>query len=233
MKEFKNVCVLKVFEPDEKTIAAIEKAAEGKGVWADVKLVDGDCSITVASERDEVAFNDAVKDIFAICGDKLYSDSGESLAEKAVETLSAAGKTVSVAESFTGGMICSLLVGVSGASAVLYEGAVTYSANAKIRRLHVKASTLENYGAASKQVCAEMLDGLISTRMSDFAVATTGCAGPDTDEFGTPVGRCYIGVADRERKEIFELNFDEERNGLRRHAANTALWTLLRFAEKI
>ena len=97
MKEFKNVCVLKVFEPDEKTIAAIEKAAEGKGVWADVKLVDGDCSITVASERDEVAFNDAVKDIFAICGDKLYSDSGESLAEKAVETLSAAGKTVSVA----------------------------------------------------------------------------------------------------------------------------------------
>ena len=130
-------------------------------------------------------------------------------------------------------MICSLLVGVSGASAVLYEGAVTYSANAKIRRLHVKASTLENYGAASKQVCAEMLDGLISTRMSDFAVATTGCAGPDTDEFGTPVGRCYIGVADRERKEIFELNFDEERNGLRRHAANTALWTLLRFAEKI
>ena len=233
MKEYKNVCVLKVFEPDEKTIAAIEKAAEGRGVWADVKLVDGDCSITVASERDEVAFNDAVKDIFAICGDKLYSDSGESLAEKAVETLSAAGKTVSVAESFTGGMICSLLVGVSGASAVLYEGAVTYSANAKIRRLHVKASTLENYGAVSKQVCAEMLDGLISTRMSDFAVATTGCAGPDTDEFGTPVGRCYIGVADRERKEIFELNFDEERNGLRRHAANTALWTLLRFAEKI
>lgn len=233
MKEFKNVCVLKVFEPDEKTIAAIEKAAEGRGVWADVKLVDGDCSITVASERDEVAFNDAVKDIFAICGDKLYSDAGESLAEKVVEALAAAGKTVSVAESFTGGLICSRLVEVSGASAVLYEGAVTYSANAKIRRLHVKASTLENYGAVSKQVCAEMLDGLISTRMSDFAVATTGCAGPDTDEFGTPVGRCYIGVADRERKEIFELNFDEERNGLRRHATNTALWTLLRFAEKI
>lgn len=233
MKEYKNVCVLKVFEPDDKMLSAVEKAAHDREVWADVKLTDGDCAITVASERDEVAFNDAVKDIFAICGDKLYSDSGESLAEKAVETLSAAGKTVSVAESFTGGMICSLLVGVSGASAVLYEGAVTYSANAKIRRLHVKASTLENYGAASKQVCAEMLDGLISTRMSDFAVATTGCAGPDTDEFGTPVGRCYIGVADRERKEIFELNFDEERNGLRRHAANTALWTLLRFAEKI
>lgn len=231
MKEFKNVCVLKVFEPDEKMIAAVEKAANDKGVWSDVKLADGDCSITVASERDEVAFNDAVKEIFALCGDKLYSDAGESLAEKVVETLAAAGKTVSVAESFTGGLICSRLVEVSGASAVLYEGAVTYSANAKIRRLHVKAGTLESYGAVSKQVCAEMLDGLVSTRMSDFAVATTGCAGPDTDEFGTPVGRCYIGVADREKKEICEIDFDEERNGLRRHAANTALWMLLRFAE--
>lgn len=231
MKEFKNVCVLKVFEPDAKTLDAVENAAKNRGVFVDVKLRYGDCAITVASERDEVAFNDALKDIFALCGDKLYSDCGETLAERVVEKCAANGTTVSVAESFTGGLVCSELVSVSGASAVLYEGAITYSANAKIRRLHVKAQTLESYGAASKAVCAEMLDGLISTRMSDFAVATTGCAGPDTDEFGTPVGRCYIGVADRERKEIYELNFDEERNDLRRHAANTALWLLLCFAE--
>ena len=231
--EFKNVCVLKVFEPSDKKIAEGEKAAAKRDLSVDVRMAYGDCAITVISERDEVAFNDAVKDIFDICGDKLYSDAGESLAEKVVETLSAEGKTIAVAESFTGGLICSELVGVSGASAVLYEGVVTYSANAKIRRLHVKAGTLENYGAVSKQVCAEMLDGLISSRMTDFAIATTGCAGPDTDEFGTPVGRCYIGVADRESKEIHESDFDEDRNDLRRHAANTALWLLLRFAENI
>ncbi len=231
MKDFKNVCVLKVFEPTAKMLEGIEQVADSLGVHIDVCDNFGDHSITVASQKDEVAFNDAVGKIFAICEDRIYSDSGQSLAQCVVDELSSEGKTVSVAESFTGGMICSDIVGVSGASAVLYEGAVTYSANAKIRRLHVKAQTLENYGAVSKQVCAEMLDGLISTRMSNFAVATTGCAGPDTDEFGTPVGKCFIGVADREKKEIFECDFDENRNGLRRHATNKALWLLLKFSK--
>ncbi|HIT27186.1 MAG TPA: CinA family protein [Candidatus Ornithoclostridium excrementipullorum] len=229
MKEYRNICVLKAFELDEKQSEAL-KNMSSDGVFADITENEGDFTVTVASETDEIAFNDAVNDAVRICGDRLYDDSGQSLASKVVETLAAEAKTLSVAESFTGGMICSDIVGVSGASAVLYEGAVTYSANAKIRRLHVKARTLETYGAASRQVCAEMLDGLISTRMTDYAIATTGCAGPDTDEFGTPVGRCFIGVADRNEKQVFEYDFDEDRNGLRRRAANTALWQLLAFS---
>ena len=48
MKEYKNVCVLKVFEPDDKMLSAVEKAAHDREVWVDIKFTDGDCAITVA-----------------------------------------------------------------------------------------------------------------------------------------------------------------------------------------
>ena len=124
MKEYRNICVLKAFELDEKQSEAL-KNMSSDGVFADITENEGDFTVTVASETDEIAFNDAVNDAVRICGDRLYDDSGQSLASKVVETLSAEAKTLSVAESFTGGMICYHIGGVSGASAVFDARGVT------------------------------------------------------------------------------------------------------------
>lgn len=91
-------------------------------------------------------------------------------------------------------MIASNLVEYPGISAALVEGCVTYSNEAKMHRLGVKAETLEKYGAVSEETAKEMAEGIARTSGADIGVATTGVAGPESSE-GKPVGLVYIAIA--------------------------------------
>ena len=102
--------------------------------------------------------------------------------------------TISVAESLTGGKISSMLVEKSGISESFLEGVVCYSNKSKINTLGVNEETLEKFGAVSEEVAKEMALGVANRLGSDFAVATTGIAGPNSDESGKPVGLAYIGI---------------------------------------
>jgi PncC family amidohydrolase len=104
-------------------------------------------------------------------------------------------KTVTVAESCTGGNIANRLTNVPGASEVFPGGFVTYSNAAKEKFLGVRRETLEKFGAVSEQTAREMADGARRAMASDYAIAVTGIAGPSGGTEEKPVGTVFIALA--------------------------------------
>ena len=128
-------------------------------------------------------------------GDLLYSDCGEDLPTLCARLLRERGETLAVAESLTGGMLTSALVDIPGSSNFLLEGCVTYSNEAKMRRLGVSPETLAGFGAVSEACAREMAEGMRKSANADYALATTGIAGPDGGTPDKPVGTVYIALA--------------------------------------
>ena len=132
--------------------------------------------------------------------------------------------TISTAESCTGGMIASKLIEVPGISKNFIESIVSYSNEAKIKRLKVKKETLEKYGAVSEEVAREMLAGL----KTDIGISTTGIAGPDGGTKDKPVGLVYIGIKVKDEVKIFRRELKGDRNKIRQRAMMHALYNLLK-----
>ncbi len=109
--------------------------------------------------------------------------------------LIAQGKTLSVAESCTGGNIAAKFTAMAGASAYFQAGVVSYSNEAKVDILGVNAEDIARYGAVSEQVALQMAEGARRVGRSDYAIATTGIAGPSGGSAEKPVGTVWIGVA--------------------------------------
>ena len=123
--------------------------------------------------------------------------------------------TISVAESLTGGKISSMLVEKSGISESFLEGVVCYSNKSRINTLGVNEETLEKFGAVSEEVAKEMALGVANRLGADFAVATTGIAGPNSDESGKPVGLAYIGIYSQGEVSAKEVLFTGDRELIR------------------
>jgi nicotinamide-nucleotide amidase len=104
-------------------------------------------------------------------------------------------ETLALAESCTGGCIAHRLTNVPGASAVFLAGFVTYSNEAKQKSLGVTAETLAEHGAASEAVAREMAEGARGQTGANYALSTTGIAGPTGATPGKPVGTVFIGLA--------------------------------------
>ena len=132
--------------------------------------------------------------------------------------------TISTAESCTGGMIASKLIEVPGISENFIEGIVSYSNEAKIKRLKVKKETLEKYGAVSEEVAREMLAGL----NTDIGISTTGIAGPGGGSKDKPVGLVYIGIKVKDEVKVFKRELKGDRNKIRQRAMMHALYNLLK-----
>ena len=154
----------------------------------------------------------------------IYAMEDSSLEQQLVQMLKLRGRTLSVAESFTGGGIASRITSVSGASEVYFEGINAYNETSKIKRLGVSPQTLEKYGAVSEQTAYEMAVGLLRTGDCNVAIATTGLAGPNTDRSGLPVGLCYIAVGTTERIRVYQYHFDGTREDITKKAINYALY---------
>ena len=132
--------------------------------------------------------------------------------------------TISTAESCTGGMIASKLIEVPGISENFIEAIISYSNEAKIKRLKVKKETLEKYGAVSEEVAREMLAGL----NTDIGISTTGIAGPGGGTKNKPVGLVYIGIKVKDEVRIFRRELKGDRNKIRQRAMMHALYNLLK-----
>ena len=136
--------------------------------------------------------------------------------------------TISTAESCTGGMIASKLIEVPGISTNFIESIVSYSNEAKIKRLKVKKETLEKYGAVSEEVAREMLAGL----KTDVGISTTGIAGPGGGTKDKPVGLVYIGIKVKDEVKVFKRELKGDRNKIRQRAMMHALYSLLKILSK-
>ena len=136
-----------------------------------------------------------------------------------------------VAESLTGGLISTEIVGVPGSSQWFKEGCVTYTEQAKMQRLGVKSDTLARFSAVSRQTAEQMALGMLSSSGADIAVAATGLAGPGPDEFGREPGLVYIGGAAKNGFVVKELHLSGDRLEIRRQAAYAALCLLAGLAK--
>ncbi|MBP3371251.1 MAG: competence/damage-inducible protein A [Clostridia bacterium] len=161
--------------------------------------------------------------LYAKLGDLIYGEGETTMAEVVANLLIDKNKTVATAESCTGGMIASALVGVPGVSQSFMEGHVTYSNEAKMRILGVKDETLAAHGAVSTQTACEMAEGLKRISGADYALSVTGIAGPGGGTPEKPVGLVYIGFCDENGPVASKYLFDGERQRVRQLSMLNAL----------
>lgn len=176
-------------------------------------------------ELEELVENE-VKKLQQIIPENIYGYNQETMAEVIGRVLKQNGKTLAVAESCTGGFISHLITSIAGCSAY-YKGSVTaYSNEIKEKVLGVKTESIFEHGAVSEEVAKEMAIGVKTLLNADFAVATTGIAGPDGGSEEKPVGTVWIAVAGE--KSIYAQKFvfgnNRERNIIR--SGQTALQLL-------
>ncbi|QSY84115.1 CinA family protein [Rhizobium binae] len=120
-----------------------------------------------------------------------------SAAEAIIRDFTAAGLMVSTAESCTGGLISGALTEISGSSAVVDRGFVTYTNSAKTELLGVQEQTLLRFGAVSEETARQMVHGALFRSRADIAVAVTGIAGPGGGSAEKPVGLVHLTVKSR------------------------------------
>ncbi len=145
-----------------------------------------------------------------------------------IERLAAAGRTLAVAESCTGGRLADRITNVPGASAVFLAGYVTYANSAKIDAIGVDPALIAAHGAVSAEVAAAMALGARSRCGADFALATTGIAGPGGGTEEKPVGTVFIALAGARGVEVERQQFPSDRETFKALASQAALDLLRR-----
>lgn len=146
-----------------------------------------------------------------------------------IERLKKDRLTIGSCESLTAGLFASTIAEVSGASAVLKGGIVTYWTECKVNVVHVREEIVKKYGVVSAPCAKEMAE---KARLLDvdLCVSFSGNAGPDTME-GKPAGLVYCAIADRHRCEVYEFHLTMERNALRKKLVEEMGKQVIRFLD--
>ena len=136
-----------------------------------------------------------LSELKSILGSLVYGEGEDTLETLIFNILKNKGKRLAIAESCTGGTIMSRLVSIPGSSEIISGGVITYSNESKINVLKVKQETLEKYGAVSRECAQEMAKGVKELYNADYAIATTGIAGPGGGTDLKPVGSVWVSVS--------------------------------------
>lgn len=179
-------------------------------------------------EKAELMIKPIIEELYQRFGNTIFTtDENVTLEEAAVQMLREKGMKITTAESCTGGLLAGRIMNVPGASEVYQEGYITYSNQAKEKLLGVRAETLEEFGAVSRETAAEMAVGAARSAASEAALSVTGIAGPDGGTPQKPVGLVYIGCYLKGRTRVEEFHFTGNRSKNREYAVARAL-TILR-----
>ena len=185
-------------------------------------------SIYGGVKEEQVARIEAqLNELKAILGDIIYSDKDDTLESAIGRLLKDAGKTLSTAESCTGGTISSLITSVAGSSEYFLGSVTSYANSVKTNVLGVPEQIIEKYGAVSSECVAAMAEGVRRVTQSDYSVATSGIAGPGGGSEEKPVGTVWIGVSSKEGTETFRLRFNSDRKRNIERFSSSALHILL------
>lgn len=184
------------------------------------------------SDSPEVAsrvLDELAADVRGRLGAAVFGEGDETLASVVGKLLISAGQTLATAESCTGGLIGEMLTDVSGASEYYLGGIVAYANEVKQAILDVPAELLEQFGAVSEQVAAAMAEGCRARLGADWAVSTTGIAGPTGGSDEKPVGLVHVALAGPEGTTTLRQHISGTRGIIRTRAACAAL-NMLRMA---
>ena len=122
---------------------------------------------------------------------------------------------MSFAESCTGGLLSSLITSFPNSSKIFISGFITYSDLSKQKMLGVKNKTLKKYGAVSKEVAEEMVNGIWNKNKINIALSITGIAGPSGQTKNKKVGLVYVGIKSKKGIQINEFDFKGNREKIR------------------
>jgi len=159
----------------------------------------------------------------------VYGKDEETLEEIVAQGLKKGKKTVTVAESCTGGLIAKRLTNISGSSKYFPLGLVAYSNQAKQTLLGISPETLKQYGAVSKEVARQMAANIRQLAKTNLGLAVTGIAGPTGATKDKPVGLVYIALASARKIQCQEFHFHGDRDSVRLRASQAALDMLRRY----
>ena len=188
-----------------------ELMAEGLEVGYCARAGEVDVRLTASGEGGVECIAQAEAIVREKLGPRIYGVDDEQLEEILIRQLTASGKTLAVAESCTGGLLAHRLTNVSGASAVFLAGHCTYSNAAKQNTLGVLAETLAEHGAVSEAIARQMAEGARAMHGADYALATTGIAGPDGGTAEKLVGTVFIACATSEGTDVVNACFATDR----------------------
>ena len=147
-----------------------------------------------------------------LLGDLVYGADVSSLEQVVLELMKERGLTLGTAESCTGGLMAKRMTDLSGSSAVLKGGVVSYTNEVKMNVLGVSPALLEEQGAVCADVAREMAEGARRVLGCDLALSATGVAGPNSDDRGNPVGLVYVALAAPDGTWVRELHLAGARN---------------------
>lgn len=172
-------------------------------------------------EQEEARIEAEMARLRPILGKYLYSDKDDTLQECIGRMLAKAGKTVSAAESCTGGTIAALFTSIAGSSEYFLGSVTSYANSVKTGVLGVPEEIIAEHGAVSSECVAAMAEGVRRITGSDYSVATSGIAGPGGGSESKPVGTVWIGVSSPKETKTYKLQFkgDRKRN-IERFSAN-------------
>ena len=170
-----------------------------------------------------ITLTELVEKIVGKLGVAVFSVQDETMEEVVGKLLAAREKTLSVAESCTGGLIGARLTDVPGSSKYFIEGVVAYSNDAKTRSLGVPDATLAEFGAVSEETASAMAIGMRDRAKTDYAVSVTGIAGPDGGTSEKPVGTVFIGYSDASTTKTLKLVLPGDRELIRWRSSQAAL----------
>jgi len=176
----------------------------------------GNASTNIANEIEA-----AITKLYSIIPDIIYGEEEETMQNIVGKLCFDNNFTISTAESCTGGSIASIITSIPGASNYFLGSIVAYSNNVKVNLLKVSPETLQNKGAVSEEVVKQMVIGACNATNSDFAIATSGIAGPDGGTDEKPVGTTWIAVGNKlsQEAQCFCFGSNRERNIIRASAS--------------
>ncbi|MGL4473303.1 MAG: CinA family nicotinamide mononucleotide deamidase-related protein [Shewanella sp.] len=185
--------------------------------------------------RGDAAINTLDTVVFSVkqlLGDAIVADCAATLAEEVHNHMISNSKTLALAESCTGGLLASQLVAFAGSSAYLHHSLVTYSNESKVKVLGVNPQLLDDFGAVSLETVAAMAQGARTLLDSDYALATSGIAGPDGGSELKPVGTVAIALACGDVTYQQMVKFPSRSRDLVRQMACAVAYDMLRRALK-
>ncbi len=171
-----------------------------------------------------------LKSVKQLMGDKVVESS--NIMAYIIHRLGSANKSITFAESCTGGRIAAKLTSEAGSSAVFKGSLVTYSNALKAGWLGVEKEVFDKYGAVSKECVEQMLSGAREIAGADYALAVSGIAGPGGGTPQKPVGTVIIGAQSEERTIVEALYFEGDRNYIQEQSALYAYKLLFQVASR-
>ena len=228
-KEFVYACTLRTFGIDESRFEKICVGLRSEDINIKFEETDLVGRIFISkSSVDSIALENVLSKMTLRLEDYIYSDRDEELNFCLVKKLKRESEMLAVAESITGGLICSDICSINGASDVFYEGIISYNSGSKVRRLHVSTTTIEEYSAVSTEACEAMMKGLLANKEVKYGISTTGYATHKDIDMN---GIAYVGYGTSSDIHVEQVCYEGSRNSVRAKVANHAMFKLLKLIE--